>query len=105
MILRKVCAICLQLPLSGPDNPSREGLVSIYVDDMPCAEVVAALNARGVRTHVRKADYFSGNILEPLGRPTCIRVSMCHYNTREEVLTFLRELESIIAAPVGESAA
>jgi selenocysteine lyase/cysteine desulfurase len=47
---------------------------------------------------VRKADYFSGNILAPLGRPTCIRVSMCHYNTDREVLTFLGELESIIGA-------
>ena len=91
--------------IGGPDNPGREGLVSIYVDGMACADVVAALNARGIRTHVRKADYFSGNILEPLGRPTCIRVSMCHYNTGEEVLTFLRELESIISAHVGESAA
>ena len=91
--------------IGGPDNPSREGLVSIYVDDMPCANVVARLNARGIRTHVRKADYFSGNILTPLGRPTCIRVSMGHYNTADEVLTFLRELEAIIAALAEVSAA
>jgi selenocysteine lyase/cysteine desulfurase len=84
--------------IGGYDNPSREGMVSIIVEGKPCAEVVADLNARGIRTHVRKADYFSGNILEPLGRPTCIRVSMCHYNTDREVLTFLRELETIIAA-------
>ena len=82
--------------IGGHDNPAREGLVSIIVEGKPCAEVVAALNAKGIRTHVRKADYFSGNILEPLGRPTCIRVSMCHYNSDEEVLTFLRELEAII---------
>ena len=91
--------------IGGADNPAREGLVSIYVDDMPCPDVVAALNARGIRTHVRKADYFSGNILEPLGRPTCIRVSMGHYNTAEEVLTFLRELETIIATRADASAA
>ncbi len=83
--------------IGGYDNPSREGLVSIIVEDKPCAEVVAELNQRGIRTHVRKADYFSGNILKPLNRPTCIRVSMCHYNTAEEVLKFLRGLETIIA--------
>ncbi|MCP4487873.1 MAG: aminotransferase class V-fold PLP-dependent enzyme [Gammaproteobacteria bacterium] len=82
--------------IGGYDNPAREGLVSIIVEGHPCAEVVAALNQRGVRTHVRKADYFSGNILTPLNRPSCIRVSMCHYNTGEEVLKFLRELRVII---------
>ncbi|MCP4979823.1 MAG: aminotransferase class V-fold PLP-dependent enzyme [Gammaproteobacteria bacterium] len=93
--------------IGGHDNPAREGMVSIIVDGKPCAEVVADLNARGIRTHVRKADYFSGNILEPLGRPTCIRVSMCHYNTEQEVLTFLRELEVIIKIGItaGASAA
>jgi selenocysteine lyase/cysteine desulfurase len=84
--------------IGGHDNPAREGMLSMIVEGMACAEVVAELNARGIRTHVRKADYFSGNILEPLGRPTCIRVSMCHYNTDREVLTFLRELEGIISA-------
>ncbi len=83
--------------IGGYDNPSREGLVSIIIEDKPCAEVVAELNQRGIRTHVRKADYFSGNILKPLNRPSCIRVSMCHYNTAEEVLKFLRGLETIIA--------
>jgi len=83
--------------IGGHNNPAREGMVSIIIEGKPCAEVVADLNARGIRTHVRKADYFSGNILEPLGRPTCIRVSMCHYNTDSEVLTFLHELETIIA--------
>ncbi len=86
--------------IGGHDNPAREGMASIIVEGKPCAEVVAELNARGIRTHVRKADYFSGNILEPLGRPTCIRVSMCHYNTDQEVLTFLRELEAIVRAHI-----
>lgn len=84
--------------IGGHDNPLREGMLSIIVEGKPCAEVVAELNAKGIRTHVRKADYFSGNILEPLGRPTCIRVSLCHYNTGHEVLTFLHALEAIIDA-------
>ncbi len=82
--------------IGGHDSNHREGLVSLYIEAIPCADVVSRLNAEGVRTHVRKNDYFSGNILEPLNRPTCVRVSMCHYNTREEVLQFLRIMESII---------
>lgn len=82
--------------IGGHDNPHREGLVSLYLETIPCADVVSQLNAAGVRTHVRKNDYFSGNILEPLHRPTCVRVSMCHYNTRQEVLLFLQVMESII---------
>ena len=100
--LRDMAEVCV---IGGHDNPAREGMVSIIVEGKPCAEVVAALNAKGIRTHVRKADYFSGNILEPLGRPTCIRVSMCHYNTDQEVLTFLRELEAIVRAHAEASAA
>ena len=93
--------------IGGYDNPAREGMVSIIVEGKPCAEVVADLTAKGIRTHVRKADYFSGNILEPLGRPTCIRVSMCHYNTDREVGAFLHELEAIVKSHVesGASAA
>jgi len=91
--------------IGGPDNPAREGLVSMIVEGKPCAEVVAELNAKGIRTHMRKADHFSGNILAPLGRPSCVRVSMCHYNTRDEVLTFLREIEAIVKAHAEASAA
>ena len=69
----------------------------MIVEGKPCAEVVAKLNAKGIRTHVRKSDYFSGNILEPLGRPTCVRVSMCHYNTTSEVAQFLQAMREIIA--------
>lgn len=84
--------------IGGHDNPHREGLVSLYVESIPCADIVRRLNEAGVRTHVRKNDYFSGNILEPLNRPTCVRVSMCHYNTRHEVLQFLQAMETIIAS-------
>lgn len=81
--------------IGGYDNPYREGLVSIAVEGVPSAEVVKRLNEGGVRTHVRKNDYFSGNVLTPLGMETCIRVSMCHYNSPDEVKTFLELMESI----------
>ncbi|MCZ6881521.1 MAG: aminotransferase class V-fold PLP-dependent enzyme, partial [Gammaproteobacteria bacterium] len=84
--------------IGGHDNPHREGLVSLYVEAIPCADIVSQLNAAGVRTHVRKNDYFSGNVLEPLNRPTCVRVSMCHYNTKHEVVQFLQAMETIVAS-------
>jgi selenocysteine lyase/cysteine desulfurase len=84
--------------IGGLDNPAREGLVALVVDQIASADVVSHLNADGVRTHVRKADYFSGNILEPLGLDTCVRVSMCHYNSSAEVKRFLVSMERLLAA-------
>ena len=75
--------------LAGADNPAREGLVSITVRDTPSADVVAQLNAQGIRTHLRKDDHYSGNVLTPLGLQDCIRISLCHYNTEAEVARLL----------------
>lgn len=75
--------------LAGADNPAREGLVSIVVRDVPSAEVVSRLNEQGIRTHIRKADHYSGNVLNPLGLSDCIRISLCHYNTEQEVAQLL----------------
>ncbi|MEL7100629.1 MAG: aminotransferase class V-fold PLP-dependent enzyme [Pseudomonadota bacterium] len=82
--------------LGGPDNPAREGLVSFWVDGMDAADIVAALNAQGIRTHVRKADHYSGNILNPLGQASCVRVSFCHYNSTEEVRALLTAMQGIV---------
>ncbi|OBY27636.1 aminotransferase class V-fold PLP-dependent enzyme [Leisingera sp. JC1] len=71
--------------LGGPDNPAREGLVSLTVGGVPSVDVVKRLNEQGIRTHLRKADHYSGNILAPLGMDSCVRVSMCHYNSIGEV--------------------
>lgn len=81
--------------LGGADNPAREGLVSIVVDGMSSEEVVSALNAQGIRTHTRKADHYSGNVLSPLGMTDCIRISFCHYNTEREVARLLATLTEI----------
>lgn len=83
--------------IGGIDNPAREGLVSITVNGMDPADVVKKLNAQGIRTHLRKADYYSQNILDPLGLPGCIRVSMCHYNSEAEVAQFLAAMKTIKA--------
>ncbi|MDA8536451.1 aminotransferase class V-fold PLP-dependent enzyme [Alphaproteobacteria bacterium] len=81
--------------IGGVDNPAREGLVSIYVDGIDSKDVVARLNSEGVRTHLRKADHYSGNVLDPLGLDSCIRVSMCHYNSTTEVAQFLGVMKNI----------
>ncbi|MEM6307595.1 MAG: aminotransferase class V-fold PLP-dependent enzyme, partial [Pseudomonadota bacterium] len=81
--------------IGGADTPHREGLVSLRLDDMPSADVVHRLNTAGIRTHLRKADHYSGNILTPLGFDACVRVSLCHYNTMAEVGAFLAAMKTI----------
>ena len=83
--------------IGGIDNPAREGLVSLYVDGMASVDVVAKLNEQGIRTHLRKADHYSGNILDPLGLDGCVRVSLCHYNSSHEVAQFLAAMKDITA--------
>ena len=82
--------------IGGTDNPAREGLVSFYAAT-PTPEIVAALNAKGIRTHIRKADHYSGNILTPLGQPDCVRVSLAHYNSLDEVRAFLTAIREILS--------
>lgn len=84
--------------LSGADNPAREGTVSFVVEGISSQDIVAFLQDQGIRTHTRKADDYSGNILHPLNLPSCVRISMCHYNTKQEVaktLSALREMMSL----------
>ena len=83
------------LVIGGTDNPAREGLVSVAVENMPAVDVVARLREAGIRAHVRKPDHYSGNILEPLGLEGCVRISLCHYNTHGEVSEFLAAMAAI----------
>lgn len=83
--------------LGGTNNPAREGLVALRVEGVPSVDVVKKLNDQGIRTHLRKADHYSGNILEPLGYDSCVRVSMCHYNSIGEVAEFLAVMKTIAA--------
>jgi len=83
--------------LAGEENPAREGLVSIIVDGVKSEDVVAQLNDAGIRTHTRKADHYSGNVLGPLGQEDCVRISFCHYNTEGEIAKLLGTLKDIVA--------
>ncbi|MCY4150940.1 MAG: aminotransferase class V-fold PLP-dependent enzyme [Aestuariivita sp.] len=87
--------------LAGTDNPNREGLVSIVVEGMDSEKVVHELNAQGIRTHTRKADHYSGNILSPLNLNDCVRISLCHYNTEAEIRRLLAALAEIVAQSIS----
>lgn len=82
--------------IGGVDNPAREGLVSLIVEGVKATDIVDSLNAQGIRTHTRKADHYSGNVLTPLGLDSCVRVSLCHYNTEAEVAQFLAAMAEIV---------
>ncbi len=84
--------------IGGVDNPLREGLVALTVDGIESADVVSQLRERGIRVHVRKNDHYSSNFLAPLGLESCVRVSLCHYNSGEEVAAFLAAMQAIVAA-------
>jgi selenocysteine lyase/cysteine desulfurase len=81
--------------IGGVDNPDREGLVCFALDHTPAETIVAQLNAHGIRTHTRRADHYSGNILNPLGLDAAVRVSLCHYNTLDEVRAFLSVMKDM----------
>ena len=78
--------------IGGIENPGREGVISFTLDSMESSALVSFLNAHGVRTHIRNADHYCGNILRPLGLASCIRVSLSHYNTEAEVGHFLKAM-------------
>ncbi len=82
--------------IGGVDNPLREGLVSLTMTGKPAEEVVSILREQGIRVHTRKDDYFSGNILKPLDLKSCVRVSLCHYNSMAEVEQFLKTMRYFV---------
>ncbi|MCY4303913.1 MAG: aminotransferase class V-fold PLP-dependent enzyme [Aestuariivita sp.] len=82
--------------LAGDDNPKREGLISIVIKGRKSEDIVEELNVQGIRTHTRKADYYSGNVLSPLNQTDCVRISLCHYNTEAEIRKLLTALAEIV---------
>lgn len=82
--------------IGGADNAHREGVASFALAGQPSEAIVAHLNRRGVRTHTRKADHYSGNVLAPLRLADCVRVSFSHYNTENEVAQFLTALNEFL---------
>lgn len=83
--------------IAGDRVEGREGVVSVTLDGWSTLDLVEFLNDRGIRTHIRKADHFSGNVLRPLGLADCLRISFCHYNTEAEIARLLTAMEEAIA--------
>jgi selenocysteine lyase/cysteine desulfurase len=87
-----------KVTLVGPtDLTDRQGIVSFGLSGMTAPELVRAFAARDIRVHARVDDAYSGHILADLGLKDCLRVSLCHYNTPEEIGTFLAALQAISA--------
>ncbi len=81
----------------GPvSSEQRAGMVSFTIDGLASADVVAALSDDGVRAHIRKRDHYSAGILEPLGLDDCVRASICHYNSDEEVERLLTTVNRLV---------
>ena len=76
----------------------REGIVSFNLEGTESPDLVQEFATRGIRVHARISDGYSGHILGPLGVEDCLRVSMCHYNSPDEVRQFLGALKEIRAA-------
>ena len=82
--------------IGGANNPQGKDW-SVSELKMPLSEeIVTYLNQQGIRTHTRKCDHYSGNILAPLGWDDCVRVSICHYNTQNEVKKFLSSMAAFV---------
>ena len=71
------------------DLSIREACLGFSVAGMGSGEVVERLAQAGIRVHNRVSDAYSRHTLEALGLDECVRVSLCHYNTVEEVNAFL----------------
>ena len=78
-------------------STSREGVVSFYLKNNPSSLIVEKLRQRKIRVHIRKDDHYCGNILRPLNQKDCIRFSICHYNSKAEVIEFLKAINEISA--------
>lgn len=79
------------------DAAAQTPIVAFNVAGRNTAAVVDYFEANDVRLHDRLADAYSKHTLDALGIDACVRVSLCHYNTIEEVRVFLDLLSRINA--------
>lgn len=84
--------------IGEPGVARRAGIVSFTWRGLASADLVRHLATRDIRVHARIRDAYSGHILDALGLPDCVRVSLCHYNSADEVLALLAALDEIEGA-------
>ena len=81
---------------NGSLDPKVKEFVYIAVDG-----ATTHLYEPGIRVHIRNDDHYCGNILHPLGLASCVRVSVCHYNSLDEVCRFLTAMEAAVSKASG----
>lgn len=86
--------------IGGTEMARREGAVSFTVRGRSSRDVVAALEAEGIRTHFRLNEPSASSrfVLQSMGMSDCVRVSFCHYNTADEVERVLNVLSQLVNA-------
>ncbi|MDY7011282.1 MAG: aminotransferase class V-fold PLP-dependent enzyme [Planctomycetota bacterium] len=74
---------------------TQETIIAFNVEGMSTADLVDYFEDNSVRLHNRISDCYSGHTLSAFGIEECVRVSLCHYNTLNEVSVFLKLLERV----------
>jgi selenocysteine lyase/cysteine desulfurase len=73
----------------------REAVFAFSIEGLEAALVNRALIDRGIFVHVRRHDAYSGQLLDALQAPDCIRASLAHYNSPQEIDSLLEALVEI----------
>lgn len=80
----------------GKDDLSRqECIIAFNVAGKGTVDVVDYFARGGVRLHNRTCNAYSRYTLQAMAIEECVRVSLCHYNTLDEVSTFLKLLATL----------
>ncbi len=74
---------------------AKDPAFAFNVADIPSEEMVSLLRDRGIIVYNRISDAYSKHTLSALGIEECVRVSLSHYNTPDEVDLFLNTLAEI----------
>ncbi len=72
---------------------TQEAIIAFNVAGINTADLVDYFEQNGVRMHNRISDCYSKHTLSAFGIEECVRISLCHYNTLDEVGVFLKLLE------------
>jgi cysteine desulfurase/selenocysteine lyase len=70
-------------------------LVAFNIRGIDARDAVLRYLDKGVAVHERTRDAYSAHVLSALGVPELVRLSACHYNTFDEIDTFLEVTESM----------
>lgn len=77
-------------------STGREAVFAFSVAGIPTGRLVQEFGRRGIVLHNRVSDAYSRHTLEALGVSEVVRVSLAHYNTRDDVDAFLHALSEIL---------